>query len=144
MTDLVVTAKNISSDWNRGSIVEDYVANVALVVGQVVYIDSNNKANLADANVVALNARAVGIVTGSGNEYGETTIPAGQYAQVTIAGPVYGFSGLGSGQFFWVSKVAGNIDDAAPTGGAYQYVLGHAINSDTIFLAPGQAIPASV
>ena len=144
MTALTITAKNVSSDWNRGSITEDYIAAVALTVGQLVYLDSNNQLNLADADVVTLNARTVGIVTGSPNQYGETAIPVGGWAQITVYGPVYGFSSLSSGQFGWVSKTPGAIDDTAPTGGAFQYIVGHAIGSDTFFVAPGQTQPASV
>lgn len=144
MADLTVTASQVSADWNRGSVIKEYIAGVALTVGQVIYLDTNNKAQIADADVLTLNSRTVGVVCSSPNWYGETTIPAGAYAPVCIAGPVYGFSSLSSGQFGWVSKTAGKITDTAPTGGAFQYAVGFAEDSDTFFVRTGMTTPASV
>lgn len=145
MSDVTTTPANISADWNRGSIVEPYLANVELTVGDVVYIDSNGKLNKADADVAILNSRSLGIVVTGPNLYGETTIAAGQYAAVCIFGPVYGLSAtMPTSQVGYVSKTAGKLDDTAPTGGAFQYVVGHWINTDTFFVEPGQGAPASV
>lgn len=149
MTVLTITTQNISATWDRGSVINNYVAAVALTIGQAVYIDSNNKANPAKADSAA-DAQAVGIVVGAPNFYGESGIPAGQYAAVCIAGPVYGFGAsiggnpLSSGEYIWIDKTtAGVMNDTAPTGGAYQYVIGQAVDGETIFVRPGLTSPAS-
>lgn len=136
------TATNLSSDWDRGAVVKDYIAGVALTVGQVVYIDSSDQAQLAIATS-ALAGTTVGIIADAPNRYGETTIPAGQYAPVTIMGPVWGYSGLVPGTLYWVDKTtAGALTDTAPTS-AYQYSVGRAIATDTILVVPGTTSPVS-
>jgi hypothetical protein len=147
MTALTFVAGDISADWNRGSIIEQGFQNgVAVSLGQAVYLDANNVWQLADADVAALNARAVGIVVGvpSGYIYGETSAPINSFPAVCTFGPVYGFQLLSSGQYGWVSKTAGAIDDTAPTGGAYQYILGRSIGASEFFVDPGLTQPASV
>lgn len=145
MTAITMVAVNISADWDRGAeTFADNKSGVALTVGQWVYLDASNLWQLAVADIALLNATVVGQVTGAPNQYGETTIPSGDYPAVTVAGPVWGYSGLNSGQFLYLSKtVPGGADTAAPTGGAYQYVLGHAIGPDTFYVQPGQTQPVS-
>lgn len=140
------TKANISCDPIMGSLPRDRQAATGYTpaMGDCVYIDSNNLVNKADADVLIANARAFGIVTALPNQYGETTGPDGGWCQVTTFGPVYGYSGLTTGQYFWVSKTAGALDDTAPTGGAFQQIVARAIASDTLFVDPGIANPASV
>lgn len=149
MTALTITEQNISADWDRGSVINNYLANATLKIGQAVYIDSNNKANLALADSAA-DAQAIGIVVGVPNYYGEKSAVAGQWVAVCIGGPVYGFGGsvggsdLVNGEYIWIDKTtAGSMNDTAPTGGAYQYVIGQAVGSDTIFVRPGLTSPVS-
>ena len=149
MTVLTITTQNISSDWDRGSTIANYIAAVALTIGQAVYIDSNNQAHPALADS-AQDANAIGIVVGAPNFYGESGIAAGQWAAVCIDGPVYGFgaaiggSGLVNGELIWIDKTtAGVMNDTAPTGGAYQQAIGHAVGNDTIWVSPGVSSPVS-
>lgn len=136
------TATNLSSDWDRGAIVNQYVAGVALTVGEAVYIDSAGLAQKAIASA-ELTGTTVGIIADAPNRYGETTIPAGQYAAVTIMGPVWGYTGLVPGTVYYVDKTtAGDLTDTAPTS-AYQFAVGRAIDVDTIFVMPGTTSPVS-
>lgn len=143
MAALTVTAANVSANSiERGSIVRFYIAGETLTPGQAVYLDSNNKAWKAKSDSAA-HARAVGVVCSTDNFYGETTILAGGTAGVCIYGPVYGFSSLNSGQVGWVTATAGEIGDTAPTGGAWQFQVGHAVDDQTFFVDPGTASPVS-
>lgn len=136
------TATNLSSDWDRGAIVKNYIAGVTLTVGQAVYIDSSDLAQKAIATA-ALTGTTIGIIADAPNRYGETTIPAGQYVAVTILGPVWGYSGLVPGTQYFVDKTtAGALTDTAPTS-AYQFAVGRAIATDTIFVVPGTSSPVS-
>lgn len=149
MTVLTITTQNISADWDRGAVSVNVVAAAALTIGQAVYLDSSNLAHPALADSAA-DAQAIGIVVSAPNFYGESGIAIGQTACVCISGPVYGFgaalagSGLVNGEFIWIDKTtAGVMNDTAPVGGAYQYVIGHAVGNDTIFVSPGLTSPAS-
>lgn len=143
MTALTLAAGNISADdIERGSIVRRYQAGETLTLGQAVYLDSNNYAWKAKSDSSA-HATAIGVVAISDNFYGETTILAGGIAGVVVYGPVWGFSALSQGQVGWVSATAGEITDTAPTGGAYQYQVGHAIDAQTFFVDPGTSSPVS-
>ncbi len=142
MTAITVTAANISASEERGAVLARFTANVDLSVGQAVYLDSSNKLNKAIADSAA-HALAIGIIVFADNFYAESTIKAGNQATVCVYGPVFGFSGLVSGQALYVDKTtAGSLNNAAPTA-AYQYVLGTALGADTIFVAPGTASPVS-
>lgn len=134
----------VSATEERTAVVEWYnvATGVTLTLGDAVYLDSNNELNKAIA-LTSAHARAIGIVAFADNFYGETTIPATGQAGVVVHGPVYGWSGLASGQPLWVSKdTAGGLVDTAPTG-AYQYIVGHAQDAQTFFVDPGTVTPVS-
>ena len=103
---------------------------------------SDPKVHKAQANSAG-NSRAIGIVVGVPNFYGETAVVAGDYVAVCVLGPVYGFSSLALGPIYVDKTTAGKMNDAAPTGGAWQYIIGHAIASDTIFVQPASAQSSS-
>lgn len=142
MADFTVTPSHVSDDWNRGSVGGEYLTGMALTLGDVVYLDSSNHVQRAVDNIASLNSSSIGIVVGAPNLYGETSIASGDWCKVTLYGPVYGFSGFTSGQFGYVSGNAGKLSDTKPSG-AYQYAVGHAVNSDVFFVAPGEVAPTS-
>lgn len=142
MTALTLTAGNISTDEYRGAVVKWYQTGEDIVLGAAVYLDSNNLAWNAKSDSSA-HANAVGVAAISDNFYGETTVKSGNWVGVTIYGPVWGFSGMSQGQVGWVGSVAGQIVDTAPTGGAYQQQVGHAVDAETFFVDPGTSAPYS-
>lgn len=136
-------AADISADWDRGAIMNQFAAGVALTIGQAVYVDSNDLLQLAIASA-SLTARVIGLVVGSPHfAYGQTTIAAGEFATICVLGPVWGFSALVAGTVYWIDKTtAGALTDTAPTA-AYQFALGRAESSDTFFVYPGVSAPVS-
>lgn len=146
MTAISFTVNKISTDPAKGSVLKQFQAASAISepLGKPVYVDSDGNVALSDANATATEARAIGIIVALPNRYSENSIPAGESLTVCVFGPVWGFSGLAEGTYGYVSKTAGEIDDTAPTGGAYQYVLGQCLEQDCFFVHPGMAIPASV
>jgi hypothetical protein len=142
MTAVTVTASQISASEERGAIIERYVAGVAISLGQSVYLDSSNNAQLSKADSSA-HAQAVGIAAIPDNFDGETVIQAGGTVAVVVYGPVWGFTGLVPGNPLWVDKTtAGSLNTAAPTG-AYQFQVGHSIDPETFFVDPGTSSPVS-
>ena len=146
MTALAFTAKNISIDPAKGSIRKEFQAATAITepLGKAVYIDSDGKVELADADVTVAESRGAGIIVAVPNTYGENSIAADEYCTVCVFGPVYGYSSLAEGTYAWVSKTAGELDDTAPTSGAFQYIMGYCAETDCFFVHPGIAAPASV
>lgn len=143
MAALSFTAANVSADQNQGAVIRNFEAASAVSVGKPVYVNSDGKIALADANVSETEARAVGLVVNSADMHGATDIAAGARASVCVFGPVYGFSGLAEGTYAWVGATAGELVDTAPTGGAYQFIVGQALASDVFFVNPGTSKPAS-
>lgn len=145
MTALTVTAAKVSANQNQGAVIRPYRAGGTVSLGQAVYLDSNGYVQAADANTAAVTtARAVGIVVATSDPYGSTSAAANESVSVCLSGIVYGFSGLTPGAYGWVSKTAGEIEDTAPTGGAYQYILGQAMSATEFYVNPGIYQPASV
>lgn len=142
MAAISVTAANVSANETRGAIIRVYQTGEAINLGQAVYLDSNNLAWRAKSDSQA-HATAVGVAATSDNFYGEKTIQAGGQVGVVVYGPVWGFSGMSQAQAGWVSPTAGQIDDTAPTGGAWQFQIGHAIDDQTFFVDPNPQTPAS-
>ena len=148
MTALTATPANISASEERGAMLKVFVAAAAVNIGDVVYLDSNNKINKAIADSAA-HARAIGIVVTAQNFYGETSIPIGGSVIVCVYGPCWGWGASNStlmisGLPVWVDKTtAGKLNDTAPTGGAYQYQVGRMLGNDTIFVDPGTVSPSS-
>ena len=146
MTALGFTANKISTDPSKGSVLKAFPAASAISapLGKAVYIDSDGKVELADANVTVAESRGAGVIVAVPNTYGENSIGADEYCTVCVFGPVYGFSSLAEGTYAWVSKTAGELDDTAPTSGAFQYIMGYCAEADCFFVHPGIAAPESV
>lgn len=143
MAALTLVAGNISvNDQERGAIVKWYQAGEAITLGAAVYLDANNLAwNALDDT--SAHAQAIGVAALADNFYGETTVQAGNQVGVCVYGPVWGFSGMSQGQVGWVGGTKGQIVDTAPTGGAYQFQVGHAVDDQTFFVDPGTSSPVS-
>lgn len=144
MTALTVTASQVSSnDIERGARVLWYQTGEAIMLGQAVYLDANNLAWRAKSDSTA-HAHAVGVATQADNNSGEVTTAVNGWVGVAVFGPVNGFSGLSQGQVGWVGATAGQIVDTAPSGGAWDFQLGHAVDDQTFFVDPGTSSPVSV
>ncbi|GEM_PF-2812257 len=146
MTALSFDATKISTDPLKGAVNNKFQAASAITapLGKAVYLDTDGKIALADADVTDVEARAVGVITAVSNQYGENALATDEWCTVTQYGPVYGFSGLAEGTYAWVGATAGELDDTAPTGGAYQYIVGQCHGDDVFFVNPGISAPESV
>ena|SRR5260221_1238785 len=144
MTAIAVTAANVSAnDRERGAIIKWYQAGATITLGQAVYTDSNFLVYPAKADS-ASHATALGVAALSDNFYGETTVPTGGQVGVVIYGPVWGFASMIGEENGWVSgATAGGLDDTAPTGGAWQFQVGHAVDDQTFFVDPNPQSAAS-
>lgn len=145
MTAIVATPANISASEERGAMLSRFVTAASLSVGDVVYLDSNNKVNKAQA-LASATAQAIGIVVIPDNFSGESAIASGGTATVCVFGKVYGWAKSNtfiSGKALYVDKTtAGKMNDAAPTS-AYQFQVGHELDNDTVFVDPGTSSPVS-
>lgn len=121
-----------------GAVIRRYVADEALTVGQVVYVNTDGEAGIADGNVSAAKARAVGIAVESYD--GETSIAAGDPVSVVVLGPVSGFSSATPGSYGYVSDTAGSLDTAA---GTYSFIAGYFETAGIFFVNPGVDDPTS-
>jgi len=118
-----------------GAVVVRLEAASACTPGDAVYVDSDGKAELADADALA-SAKLFGVVC-AGPE-GKTSFAAGDMLDVVAFGPVAGFSSLTPGAWLYASTTAGDISDAAPGGssGDYVYVLGTCLSAAKVFVNP--------
>lgn len=145
MAILTVTAANVSANQNQESLIRSYKTGGTVNVGDVVYADSADLVYQAVGNILITNAYAVGIVVDTQSLYGDTSAVTGKWVSVCVFGPVNGFSSLTPGKAAYVDKTnAGKMNDTAPTGGVFQYVVGHPIDDVTFFVNPGGAAPVSV
>jgi hypothetical protein len=142
MTALSYTAAKISADPDKGSVLRNHLVAEAMSIGNFVALDSDGSIVLTDANALA-TGRGYGQVVAAPNYYGETTLAVGERASVCVYGPTYGWDSLAEGTYGYVSETAGAVDDTAPTGGAYQFIMGHCVESDVFFVNPGMAAPVS-
>lgn len=115
---------------------EPYELGEAIDVGEAVYLKSDGKIWLSDADTAA-ESKAIGIVVGIGG-YGALSGVAGDMADVVLYGPVAGFSGMTPGADVFASTTPGAIEDTAPAGasGDFVWVIGHARSASVIFVKP--------
>lgn len=144
MATLTVTPRNVSASWEQGAILRNYVvaSKITNAPGKGAALNSSGQVIAADADVTTTEAKAIGIIVETSSLYGELDAEAGSTVTVCEYGPVYGFSGMTPGVFGFVSKTAGELVDAAPTGG-YQFAIGQAQAADVFFVSPGMASPVS-
>ncbi len=111
MADLALTATQIAPAFSHNSPAQPFVNTViaaaSITAGQAVYIDSNGKADLADASAAG-TATALGIAL--------ETVGAGQEVDVLRRGHVYGFTITQAySATIYLSDTAGALADAAGT-----------------------------
>lgn len=108
MADIALTAAQIGLVFPEKAEVFDFIAAATITAGQVVYLDSNGKAGVADANDSG-KEQARGIALNGGG--------AGQAISVLKRGHVYGFtiSSMAYDALAYLSNTAGALADAAGT-----------------------------
>lgn len=106
MADIALTAAQIAPVFPEKAEIYDFIAAETITAGQVVFLDSNGKAQLADANAAG-ELQAKGIALNGGG--------AGQAISVLKEGHCYGFtvSGLAYDALAYLSNTAGALADAA-------------------------------
>jgi hypothetical protein len=106
--DLTRIKEEVAIVFPDGNVIRDYVAAVAIEAGQPVYLDSNGKAALADAN---------GSGTDTFRGIALKTVGAGQAVSVLISGWLSGtgsgITGLAYGASVYVSNSVGELADGA-------------------------------
>ena len=143
MAVLTVTAASVSANQNQGSIIRSYQAGGTINVGDAVYADTSNLVYQALGNAQT-TSQAIGIVVDTQDQYGATSATVNKWVSVCVYGPVDGFASLTPGKPVYVDKTtAGKLNDAAPTGGAWQFIVGHAIDTVTFFVDPGNSAAVS-
>jgi len=107
MADITRTKLQIAVVYPEKAVIDNGIAAAAIEAGQPVYIDSNGKYNLADADAAAADQfRGIAL----------ETVAAGQPVSVLVEGELYGYTLAGAfdSQAF-VSNTVGELADAAGT-----------------------------
>lgn len=140
MADISITAAQVRP--LQGAITRRFqAASTNVAVGKAVYVKSDGKIELADADAVG-TAQARGVVVGIGID-GATTAVANQVCDVVTHGPVaIGATGLTDGSNVFVSTTAGAMDQTAPAGaGDFPYAIGWAESDGVIYIQPQMIVP---
>lgn len=105
MADITRTKAKIGVVYPNKAEIDNGIAAVAIEAGQPVYIDSNGKYNLADANDAAADQfRGIAL----------ESVAAGQPVSVLVRGECYGFTLAGAyDSEVFVSNSVGELADAA-------------------------------
>jgi hypothetical protein len=115
------------------AVIRRYPAAGAIAPGQLVYLKSDGKIELADGDVEAAT-QAIGIVAGVGSN-GAVAAAAGDMCDVCVFGPITGFASLTIGAIVYTSVTAGSMDQtASATTGDFNMVVGYAESASTIFV----------
>lgn len=133
----LITRTNADVGYLDGAIVRNGVAGGALTVGDLVYLPTDGDWEIADASAAA-TARALGVLTGTDD--GDDTVVAGNGIEVTVFGPVVGFSGMAEGEIHFVSNTAGRLDTVA---GDVTFRFGYPLEADVFFILPGISAESS-
>lgn len=107
MADITCTAAKVAVVFPEKAIIDNGIAAAALTAGQPVYIDSNGKYGVADANGSG-TTQFRGIVLES--------VGAGQPCSVLVSGELYGYTLSGAyDSLAYVSDTAGSLSTTAGT-----------------------------
>lgn len=108
MADITVTAAQVAAIFPDKAEIIDMIAAETITAGQAVFLDSNGKAQLADANAAGEQQFRGIALTGGG---------AGQGISVLKRGHVYGFtvSGMAYDAIAYLSDTVGALADAHGT-----------------------------
>lgn len=120
-------------------------ASTNVVVGKAVYIKTDGKIELADADDVA-QCQARGIVVAIGT-LGKTTAAVNDECDVVTHGQVVIGNAdlLTEGGVVYVSPTAGAMDQtASATSGDFNYIIGYALSDRIIYVQPQMTVPAAV
>ncbi len=130
MADLTITPALVK--LLPGAQTRKLAASEVIDVGELVYVDANGEAALADGSAAGTVDDFVGIVTNIGTE-GATTAAIGDMLTVVYAGPVsLGDTTLTPGRVF-VSDTAGKVADAS---GTVKGLVGVVINNGVLIVNP--------
>jgi hypothetical protein len=141
MADVTVTKIDVRP--LNGSVTLNKPAGEATEIGEVVYMESDGDVNLADADAEA-SARVIGICV-STPQTGVVDAVAGDRLDITVFGPVAGFTSLTPGAQYFASTNPGKIGDTAPAGssGDFKWIIGWAVDAETLFIDPYTDDPAA-
>jgi hypothetical protein len=125
MADLVITAASVLA--STGAVRETGIAGAAIAAGEVVYKDSNNKYQLADADGAAALRTPTGIALNSA--------AANQPMHIQKSGDITLGAVLTAGTAYYLSDTPGKICPLADvTGGDYIVLLGLAESTTVLAL----------
>lgn len=129
---LTVTTANVRP--GVGALSVRVEAGEALAAGELVYVNSDGEAVLADADAAA-SSILLGIVVGG---EGTTEFAEGEMCDVVYSGLVLGFSGMTPGTYAFASTTPGAVEAAAPAGssGDYVGVLGIILTAVKLLVMP--------
>ena len=133
MTDIALSAL-VNVRPLLGSIIRPFVCAEVVDVGEAVYLNTSGKVALADADAY-LTAKVIGVI-GAIGAYGKTTSVANEQVDVVLFGPVAGWTALTPGEELFASIAAGAIEDATAGTGDFRYLVGWAVDAETIFISP--------
>jgi len=117
MAVIAVTPANVAA--GSGAVIRDVTAGATILAGEVVYSDStdSNQYKLADANVAAATADAVGIALNNADD--------GQPLRIQTGGNINPGGTVVVGEVYMVSTTAGEILDITSLApGDYPTILG--------------------
>jgi hypothetical protein len=120
-----------------GALVRTGTLLAAAELGEIVYIDSNDKVVKARANAAG-TTRAIGIIVAGSGSFPGSTFAAGQEVGVCVLGPVAGITGMDPSLPVFVSSgTAGDMTQTAPSGaGTWTHAIGYPLRSDVLFINP--------
>lgn len=108
MADLSPTAAQVSPVNETQYTAKVFIAAAAITAGQLVYLNSSGKADLAKANATGTIQQLLGVAM--------KTVAAGKAVTVLFEGSVYGLGVAAFGSLYVSAATAGAISDAAITG----------------------------
>jgi hypothetical protein len=136
-----ITNTPASIEASPGAVVERVTLGAAAVAGEALYLDGANGWKPTDADAVA-SAEGRCILVGGGVP-GATSFPSGARVDACFFGLVGGYSGMTPDGDVYISQVAGDMDQTAPSGGSnYIHKIGWAFSATEIFVDPAKTTPA--
>ena len=141
MASLSITPADIKIDYNYDqNMILNRQAKSDMDVGDLVYLGSDNKWALADADAAG-TAVARGVVLTSSTQTGigspGTGYDADRWVSVLVFGILTGFTGLVEGSAIWTSTTPGDLEATKPAAsGDFPYFVGWVIDDESIFINP--------
>lgn len=127
MADVTITTTGVKKADSNGK-TESYIAAETITAGQAVYINSNGKAALADANGAQQTGKVKGIALNGG--------AIDQPIQVLTQGNLTA-NGFTKGISYFLSGTAGGLcPEADVTAGMYKTLIGIATSTTNLYVDP--------